>query len=445
MNPVDRILTPGSMPKRYTNWQVSLIVFLIALSAVIRLADLYRPAARSVDEAMYTWQARVVCELGLFKGGRTIAHAYLSRPNLSLFPAPTRIGYIIAIALVMKLTGDEEISVGAWISAIASILSIVLVVLIGLEFFEKWAVVVAIALLTVFPLDLIVASHAWADSLVGFLCLSIFYITMKIAAGSARSAAWYIGMAMLSAIAIAVKESCLLICAPCLVVCLGVVTFRDRSKRLSWILIGATALAAIGDAALWYSSTGRDTIELMLQEARAGAHNAYIVKFSTGPAWILPAALWSFAPATFGLAVIGLLYTLLPIHVAGPDRSGAAQRALAGATLGVTALFAFLPYGLNLRYMTPTFGPFCLFAGTGLLQLFQVLRRRMGRKPAQLFGALSGAILLVSLLSNYQQFVTFNRLGCVDLTARDMMHPATEWKSCTHRLVDQGDDSTQRR
>src|SRR5260370_16964831 len=75
VNPVDRILTPGSMPKRYTNWQVSLIVFLIALSAVIRLADLYRPAARSVDEAMYTCQAPVVSKLVLFKAAVTFAHS----------------------------------------------------------------------------------------------------------------------------------------------------------------------------------------------------------------------------------------------------------------------------------------------------------------------------------------------------------------------------------
>ena len=117
------------------SWTVqAILIAVILLGTAVRIANFGGVTFRSPDERTYTAHALGILKNGLV-GNRAFAEAQLQIPELKFNPPPTRLGFTLPVVAIMKLTGIHDERAGAYVSSIASVLSLLAAVWIGLRFF----------------------------------------------------------------------------------------------------------------------------------------------------------------------------------------------------------------------------------------------------------------------------------------------------------------------
>jgi len=389
-----------------------LLASVVIFGSLLRIA-LLRPAiARSPDEQVFTTQARMIASQGM-QGDRYLVRTYLRRPELWLYPPPTRTGYLVLLAAVMKLTGVEDERAGAYLACGASIAALVIAAGIGWRFFGIPAAMIGLILLAVLPPDLMLARRCWQDSLIACWGLAMIGIVMEIdAAPSARRG--YVGLALAGCGLALIKELSAVFTALCYCAAAAVAVRARAFKNLS-ALLGAALLGGIAAAAILAVFAGGfdPLLQVVLGLPRANANNEYALRYASGPGYLLPRALQLLAPMTLYFGIFGILTTLLRREL----RTTPGPRSMAVVTLAFTGVFMLIPHGLNLRYLSPVYAPLCLFAGAGLWQLHLAARQRL--RPVLRHGLTACAVLVIalSLLSDYTRFHTaFVKGGINDLS-----------------------------
>jgi hypothetical protein len=401
------------------------VITALLFGGAVRVADLRLPRRPSEDEQIYTFQAKRMLNDGIVSGNRATAQIYLRNLSLWKYPPATRLGYVIPLATVMKLTGRDNEDAGAYISCVASILALVVTACVGLEFFGEWATVLGVALLSVFVPDLFMANRCWTDAMAGLAGLAMAWLTLKIFTGN-RSLAVAALLPAIASVALLTKETSIIIYGPCLLAAAGVFLFCDGSKKRLGVLLGCAALGAVADLAVWTLCTGRVGLfaELILNNLDATTTNPYVVDWQSGPGYLLLSALRILSPLTLNLALLGMLIALLPSSlyrargIPDPLRRRRMAAALATGTVVFVAIFMFMPHWRNLRFISAAYGPMCLFAGLAIQQTLAIARRRA--RPIFFWTFASGicAVLLISPISDYQRFGTYLRRGLTDASAR---------------------------
>jgi len=380
-------------------WTVkALLIAVILLGTAVRIANFGNVTFRSPDERTYTAHALGILKNGLI-GNRAFAEAQLQIPELKFNPPPTRLGFTLPVVAIMKLTGIHDERAGAYVSSIASVLSLLAAVWIGLRFFGPWIAIFGGLFLAVFPPELVMARRCWSDALTGLTGILMLYLTMEIFSGR-RKWFFYVPLVLIGSEAMLVKETSILLYGPCLIIALWAF-LKERDFAGAGLIVGAAAAGAIMVVGLLAYSTGGVDIPLriFLEDARANATNTYSLSTQSGPAYLL---LWAFevlSPITFILAALGLA-----IAIFRNRRRRSEIAMLAWLTLGFLAIFMFMPLWLNLRYAAPAYGPLCLFAGAALWQVFSKAGQKLPRDVCYGFGALALAAVMLFLFADYQRF-----------------------------------------
>src|SRR5437868_5674674 len=116
---MDAAIAPGGAPARLSEKHNSLalaaIALLILFGSVVRIADLRLHQKLYLDEEIYAGQARIILERGFLQGSRATARYYLETPGMARYPPPTRIGFILPLAVAMKWTGLRSERPGAYL------------------------------------------------------------------------------------------------------------------------------------------------------------------------------------------------------------------------------------------------------------------------------------------------------------------------------------------
>src|SRR5207249_5259533 len=128
-------------------------------------------AWRTPDERVYMDFATKIAHSGV-NGFRALMENYNLDKQQWGCPPPIRIGHIGLVAGVMKLSGTTAEQAAVSVSSAFSVLAFFIVALLGLRFFDRWAVLIGLALLSVSPLDLAISRRAWQDSVWG--CVGLF-------------------------------------------------------------------------------------------------------------------------------------------------------------------------------------------------------------------------------------------------------------------------------
>lgn len=411
-------------PRRWELLADALLVGLFLLGTGLRAANL-DVVHRSPDEQVYAGQARVALDAG-FEGNRELVRGFRENPQFWAYPPPSRVGYVWLLAGIMKLTGDRGESAGTYFSCVASVLALLVTIRLGRRFLGGWITVFAALFLAVFPPDLVVARRCWTDAPVGLAAVVMLYLTLEIWAGTKG---WWAAalLPVAGSAAVLIKETTVLIYAPCLLAALWAATRRARNFRHAAILAAGAVLGAAGAIALLAVSTGGVGVpfQMMLDQARHNAANDYALNYATGPGYLL---LWAFgrlSPLTSMLAVQGLVLTAASLWVSRPAWSRSSVRhhsavvLLACLTILMTAPYALIPHWLNLRYASASFAPICLFAGAGLHQLLLMARQRLGRPMATWVAAGGAALVVLLAVADYRRFDrNFVRTSTLDLSVK---------------------------
>lgn len=343
---------------------------LLCLGSAIRVANLGIETGRSPDETNYTAQANTVLQHGT-AGLRHIAEEYQRDPAARLAGPPTRAGYLWALAATMRLTGKNDESVGAVLSCVASIGSLIILALIGVRFFPPWATLFPVLFLAVSPAELELARRTWTDALVGFLGLSLVYVSGEITRDPQRRV-WHWLFLFVGSLGIVVKEFGPVVFGLCAMWVLWIVLVQRRDFRNGLALMaGVMAITVISIAWLAHSIGGFSALAQTASNwLNAHETNQYAIEYQSGPGHLLLRAFYVISPVSALFCVVGLGAALLPrglsfSRVPANAANWQVIRWIAVFSLGYLALPMFLPHWLNLRYVSVLFGPFYLLAGLG--------------------------------------------------------------------------------
>lgn len=391
--------------------ELMLALLLWIAGAAIRFSNLENVAVRTPDERVYAAQARTILREGL-GGVRLLSARYRAVPEERLYPPPTRIGYLLALAAVMRLSGIEDERAGSRLACAASLGAMAIAILLAWQFLDPWVAPGAALLLALFSPDLVLARRCWQDSLVSLLGTLLLRAAFRALAGPARCR-WSVAFAACGSALVLVKEGTIPVCGLCAAwLCWRV--FRSGDVGGLRVLLAAIAAGGVCTMAILAGCAGSlgAAVEIIAGIPAANAANAYALEYASGPGYLLLAGYWALCPAALLLACAGLWICLR-------HRISDAASGLAWLVIALHTVAMLVPHWLNFRYLSVTFAPLCLLGGIALRAGYLALRSRFERFDFAAAAGLAGAALLVALLAGYQHFESaYVRGGTPDLSIR---------------------------
>lgn len=389
-------------------WAV-LFLAIFAFAAAIRISS-PDVAVRSPDEKYYAYYAQY-CATDPLHGPARFVAIYNANSAEWQYPIPLRIGYNYLIAAVMKVTGLAAIPAGVRLSIAASILQFAFAGLIGLRFFNRWAVLAALVLLSVSPLDLAVARRVWGDGVNGCAATIFLWIAAELTMRK-RKLGWSIGLWLLAVFFMLLKETAVFFVG---FTVLGLATdswLKTRSwKRPALYLAGAGTAGLCGFCLLITFCGGLPAVmETMRADFETIPHNLYGLSHQQGPWYSLPAGLFVLSPITAIGAAAGMFLVVfrgssVAEHLSMTQQQVWIARGIAGLIILVLAA-ATLPAALkNLRYTTLIIAPWYLMAGLGLSYAARLLQDIFS--PRISVPVMAGCLLLLGFAwwSDYARYM----------------------------------------
>ncbi len=389
-------------------WRI-LFVVVLAAGLVIRLTNMH-PVVRSPDEKVYMSYAAS----GKGGGPSAIAHLVEKFNNTQddwIYPPPTRVGNILLVAGVSKMTGLKVELVAPWVSCVFSLVTLVFIAVLGLRYLGRWATLAALAFFIVSPFDLTLAVRAWQDSIIEGLGIVVLFFCLEAAFGQ-RPARWQVAFFVASFFFLLVKEAAVVIygcCAACLVLC---AFFRGNDKRwkassialmLACILVPLLSFGTI----VWLGGGLTPVFQVYRNMNRGLAVNHYAWLYQSGPWYSLPLGFWVLSPLSTLLCFVGIGYALFNRDSDDELLKSLSRRvvlAMAGFVL-VIMVIASVPDGFKcLRYVSVLEGPMKLLAGLALVWFYLAVARRFRPRGRTILAALLSVGLLASCVADFQRY-----------------------------------------
>ena len=400
---------------------LGLLIVVTITAITLRLSN-REVEFRSPDEEIYIHYVTHVAGSGI-EGGRTLVQEYNRDIRLWIYPSPVRVGYIYLVAAAMKLSGASAEQAAVSISCVFSIGSFFVAALLGLRFFDRWAVLIGLALLSVNPIELAVARRAWQDAILGCIGLLLFYLCLE-ASISIRPKIWRICFWMSGAYYLTIKGSAVVVYGLCVLWLIGSAWLQEGSlRRCSYLGIVSALVGIASFAALAGCSGGVFSVmETIRHSTLARGWNQYGHQFQSGPWYWFFVGFSALSPVTMLLAIAGMAMIILPRR-AGIVRLKLDSRQRHAASgiiyLIVTLLIAAtVPADLkNLRYVTILVAPCCLLSGLAAIHLLGLAKAKLPLLWGYHFAACAVALALgLTCLTDYRRFERiFVRNGLNDL------------------------------
>jgi hypothetical protein len=311
----------------------------------------------------------------------------------------------------MKLTNNDSVNIGAYISTFFSILSLLFIIIIGLRFFNQWITLAAFLFMSVSPMELAIARRTWQDAMFGCWGLTLIYFCCEIT-HNANKIIWYILFLLLGSYCILIKESGLIVYGLCMlwILWLCVVKQRYLLKGTFLILSGILGIT-ISISALVISAGGLNPILTLYKHfIETMPANTYAVEYQSGPFYYLLESLWELSPLNLILCLVGILGTISPKPLTqkiSPICNIRNSNAIFGIIffmvvfIGITAI---MPYCQNIRYISPVFAPFYLISCLGVWYIISFTRYRIKKLYSYIItiSILAGVVGIA--LKDYQNF-----------------------------------------
>lgn len=398
------------------------ILFILFFSVLtigigLRIDNLNNITRRSPDEKIYTQQAKAIALEGL-EGARLWIQEYNLNKAWWIFPPPTRVGYLWLVAFVMKITNSMDEKVGAYISCAFSIISLLLLIVLGLRFFNPWIALTALLFMSVSPMDLAIARRVWQDAMLGCIGLSLIYFCCEITRNT-HKIIWYILFIIIGSYCILIKESAVFIYGLCMLWLLWTLFIKEKSYLQGLLLMIVSAVgASISVLMLAYAVGGiTPIIEILRHVKEAMPTNRYAVEYQTGPWYYLLQGFWIISPVNAFLCVFGIVGVSLASLPNDKNRS-----AIFGIIFFMIAFMAITivtPYCQNLRYVSVLFVPFYLISGLGLWYAVSFTKVILHKFSFYILIAFVIVRIALAAVSDYQNFQKiFLRTGIMDVSIR---------------------------
>jgi len=401
------------------------IACVLLAGITLRHNNLRTVQSRSPDEQIYTYQGVTVLREGA-NAIRSLIKEYNVKKEMWLYPPPVRISYTYLLVAVMKAAGATDEMPGSYISFVSSIAALMLLVVIGLRFFNAWITAYALLFLAVSPLDLAIARRAWQDSLLGLLGLLLIYCCCEITRNT-KNIAWYIVLVLTGSYCVLIKENGALMFAMCLAWVFLVLFFRDKAFLKGATLLFATAVAVAASVYCLVRLAGglQPVIDAFKHTNEIKPLNRYINEYQNSPWYGVLQGFWLTSPVNAVLCAAGMAgFFFAPKSPGGaPFLSDAkARQAVMGImlyTLAYLLVMILTPYCQNMRIVSLLYAPFYLVAGLGLWYIVSAAGKALGGYGLRAVAAVVIVAALWIAVSDYRNFERmFVMTGARDLSAK---------------------------
>ena len=408
---------------RKAEWSVLVLAVVLLGGVWLRVVNPTAPT-RSPDENYYMFYAEKVAAAPL-STPRELVAVYNKTPATWTYPIPLRIGYYYSISAIMKVFGVGPEKAGLGLSTGCSIVQLLLVAIVGVRFLNKWAAVIAVALLSVSPMDLELARRVWGDGVSGCVAMMLVWICAEICTRP-RARLWYAGLWICSAYFLLVKETGGVFFGLC-VVGLAVASWRRSGswREVGWIGLGAVGTAVCSFTIMAVMCGGVSAaLETVRHSAQAAPLNQYGKTFQTGPWYSLPLGMWMLSPlagcgCAVGVAAIAVARESVRETLGMGRRPMEVLVGMAAVMVLVIAVSSVPPALMNLRYVSFVYGMWYLMAGVGVSFLG---RKIEGRLRGWAVGAVMVLVMGYSCWGDYSRFrEMFLQGGVRDLDIRQVV------------------------
>ncbi len=406
------------------------LIAVIGVGCALRLVHFNDVTSRSPDERVYTEFSRELAANGFSAMPSIFAH-YEHDPERWNYPSPTRIGHLIFVAALMKISNVKDERAGSEVSLAFSCLSLVLIACIGLRFFNPWVALAAVAFQATSVAELGMARRAWQDSPFGFFGLVVVFLTCEIVRNPRRLGLYPLFFAA-GALNLLTKQTGVISYGVCAIWLLAHLIFRLKWWRAAifFALAGIVSIAAC--VGIWAMLAGGTSIAL--SAAYHSVHpgstgRSYLQYCCTGPWYQFFYLLWIVGPLALTLALVGAVVSqfrqrlLHPIAARGTITQPDCASIAACVTIAFVGFSSVFPGMQCLRYASPSHGTFALLAGLGLWYLLALARGAISRADFRLLVVLAIVGVVIAGARDYRTFTSVVvGSGMNDLSVTDIRH-----------------------
>lgn len=402
-----------------------LFFLVLAMGIGLRINNLNNITTRSPDEKIYTEGAKTIA----LQGGEGIK-LWIQEYNLNkewwIYPPPTRVGYLWLLAGVMKMTNSMDEKVGVYISCAFSIISLLLLIVVGWRFFNSWIALSALLFMSVSPMDLAIARRIWQDAMLGCIGLSLIYFCCE-STRNTHKIIWYILFIIVGSYCILIKESGIFIYGLCTLWLLWTLFIKEKSYSKAFLLMIVSGLGASISVLMLAHTAGGITpiLEVLRHIKEAMPTNTYALKYQSGPWYYLLQGFWIISPVNALLCVFGITgmflqnQTLQKITTLANDKNRSAIFGIIFFMIAFMAITIITPYCQNLRYVSVLFVPFYLMAGLGLWYAISFTKVILNKVSFYIVIAFVIGGIALAAVSDYRNFQKiFARTGIMDVSIR---------------------------
>lgn len=393
------------------------LLLILILGASLRIHNLSTVQTRHSDEYIYTYQAYNIAKNGKL-GIQTLITRRNENPNSWFYPPPSRIGYTYLLSLLLKISHNYSIGFGANLSCFFSILSLLLLILFGLRFFNKWSTLIASAFLATSPMAIALARRTWQDSLVGFYGTLLLYITCEIISNPHKRF-WYFPLVILGGLGLLIKTSLVVFFALCVTWILWDFIFLKKIyfKAILLTLFSGISLMLSFLTLVYFMGGITNLITIWAHWKNAMPINPYVISYQMGPWYRIFTGYWMLGQSNtflFAAALITLpiMRFIIPRCSTTFNNSTAtlATNTKLNISLGLlliilafTLTAGIVPYCQNIRYISELYVSYYLIVGFMLYFLFAMIKKYLNFKPL-LYAFIVTALVAVISIQEYRLF-----------------------------------------
>src|SRR5262245_35787258 len=176
----------GTPPRGSDRLAYIAVVCLVALGIALRVAHHVVPVYTPDEDANADFYAVPIYDNGLSELPKLVWDYKHAPAGFEHYTSPTRVGHLLPIVALMKLTKRPTIETAAWVSIAASMLALVLIALMGVRFLGAWVAAIALVFAAVSPLDLAMSRRVWGDELLALCALGVLWALLEHAAVPGR-------------------------------------------------------------------------------------------------------------------------------------------------------------------------------------------------------------------------------------------------------------------
>ena len=392
-------------------WLV-LFAIVFAIAIWIRMAN-PAPPVESWDEQFYIHYTSEILDAPR-DAPRDFVARYNATPGVWTYPIPLRIGYFYAVAAIAAVCHVTPAQAGIALSTAASILQLAMLAILGLRFFNRWTVLIALALLAVSPQDLAMARRTWVDGVSGCVAMIILWLCVEISIRPRAAKLWFAALWICSFWFLLLKETGAVFFGLC-ILGLGIQRWRQHRtwKPVITIFAGAACAAICSFVVMTLLCGGVSAALLTVRHnAQAAPGNSYGMTFQSGPWYSFPIGLWVLSPFAALLLPGGKLCTTLSMTAEQHN----ILTGLAGLTILVIIAATLPPALKNLRYISFIFAPIYLMAAVGLTYALTCLRNIVGLRARP---AVTGCAALLLVYFSWSDYSLYRDI-CIDHPLLDL-------------------------